>query len=101
MILSFQLTMPNVGSWNGKWTGESNGYFKCINVSKSKAVEIVPDECKSNSFHYSWNDGWGANVEVKRITSSEKRKLEKNTSGFYGYEWMIDSILKNNKIIVD
>ena len=26
MILSFELSMPNIGSWNGKWTGSERVY---------------------------------------------------------------------------
>ena len=97
MILSFQLTMPNVGSWNGQWTGSGNPYLRFRKLPKKEAIEFM-DGKEQHNYHYSWNDGWGANVEVKIISSKEKRKLQKITKGFSGYEWMIDSILKNGEI---
>lgn len=95
----FILTMPNCGSWNGKWTGEGNNYTrtrKIINRNKP----IYP-ELKEGNHYYNFGDGWGANVEVKFITKSEAKMADKTTKGFSGYEWMIDSIIKNNKIIIE
>jgi hypothetical protein len=31
--LSFELTMPNVGLWNGKWTGSDKKYYIIKTVS--------------------------------------------------------------------
>lgn len=53
------------------------------------------------NFHYNFGDGWSANVKVKVTDSKTKSKIEKNNSGFMGYDWMIDSIFKNGKIIAD
>ena len=36
MILSFTLSMPNIGSWNGKWTGSKNLYARAINVKPTQ-----------------------------------------------------------------
>lgn len=30
MILEFKLSMPNIGSWNGKWSGEDEYFAKII-----------------------------------------------------------------------
>ena len=112
MILSFQLTMPNVGSWNGKWSAESDPHFRCIKISREKAEKLAYKANESANFnprnhqslvggidyYYNFGDGWSANVEVKQITSSEKKKLLKKTKGFSGYDWMIQSILKHYKI---
>ena len=100
MILSFELTMPNVGSWNGKWTGAEQPYFRFRNLSKKEGEKLMQDK-KSLNFYYNFGDGWGANIDVKVIDSSTKRKLGKITKGFCGYEWMIDSILKHDKIIAE
>ena len=51
------------------------------------------------SFYYDFGDGWGARVEVMPVDSREKRKREKVSAGFYGYDWMIDSILKYGDIL--
>lgn len=87
MLLRFQLTMPNVGSWNGKDTGTGDDCFAWRNVPKEKAETI-----KDKSFYYDFGDGWGANI---RITQNRRCK----TAGFRGYNWMINSIIENGKII--
>lgn len=104
MIFSFELSMPNVGSWNGQWSGGQGGkrYIRCRNVSAKSAAALAPLNGNTRrNFYYSFGDGWGANVAVTKITSAEKRQLEKLTAGFWGYEWMIDSILTYGKILAD
>lgn len=71
MILSFELTMPNVGSWNGKWTGADRKYYIIRKMSAKffKAQEhfkTVAEKGKDD-WYYSWNDGWGANVGVGAV----------------------------------
>jgi hypothetical protein len=95
--LSFELTMPNRGSWDGKWTGESNRHIIIRKVSdrylnKQDHLKTLLEKGQ-DSWHYSWRDGWGANVTVKIIDGTETRKLRKISDGFCGYDWMIDSIL--------
>ena len=92
--------MPNVGSWNGKWTGADRPYFRFKTLSK-KDAELLMDGKDYQNFYYNFGDGWGANVKVKITDSYTRRKLEKITKGFCGYEWMIESILKNGKIKID
>ena len=95
----FVLTMPNVSSWNGKWTGEGRFYARtCTAFFRGKA--LYPN-LKEGSFHYSWDDGWGASVKVTFVTPTEARKADKNSKGFCGYEWMIDSLKKHGKIIIE
>jgi len=108
MILSFQLTMPNNNAWNGKWTGMGDQYFMFRTIQKKTAKKL---EFKANDnpkiyrnltmgidYYYNFGDGWGANVEVKEISSAEKQRLFKTSKGFSGYDWMIDSILKYSEI---
>jgi len=90
--LLFILTMPNVGSWNGKWTGEDRVYAKVRNAKQ------YPN-CKEDSYYYSFGDGWGANVEVRKVTIVEANKYIKKSVGFSGYDWMIDSILECGQIL--
>jgi len=95
MLIAFVLTMPNVGSWNGKWSGESNYYARV----RKYPLEVGKKIINQRSYYYSWNDGWGANIEAKRVDSKEAQIIRKKSKGFYGYEWMIDSIEKNGKIL--
>ncbi len=94
MLIAFILTMPNVGSWNGKWTGESNLYARVYNLPKAKAMPII----EKKNFLYDFRDGWVANIEARKVNSSEAAKIRKNTKGFCSYDWMIDSILKDGYI---
>lgn len=87
MILQFELTIPNVGSWNGVDTGKKEGCYIYRNIDKKQAETLI-----NKSFYYNFGDGWGANVKV---TKHKKQKSE----GFRGYDWMVDEILKYGKII--
>jgi len=98
MILSFELTMPNVGSWNGQWAGANRRYIKFRNVSKKEGEKFL-DGKETKNCYYDFGDGWGVNVEAKKILSPEKRKLEKISAGFLSYDWMIDSMLRTGKIL--
>lgn len=98
MILSFELTMPNSGSWNGRWSGASYAYYKHRTVSKKDGTEIL-GESGSKSWYYNFGDGWGANVSVQQVSSAEKNKRTRVSKGFAGYEWMIDEILKYGRIL--
>lgn len=90
---AFILTMPNKGSWNGKWSQEGELFAVVKNVPSCKP--------KDGTYHYSWGDGWGANVEVKTVTKKEAKEIEKKSKGFCGYEWMIDSLIAHGEILSD
>lgn len=102
-IISFELTMPNVGSWNGKWTGAERKYYVIKSVSEKylKNQEFLKTliEKGHDSFYYNFGDGWGANVELQIINSREATIRRKHSAGFCGYEWMIDSILHYGDIL--
>ncbi len=98
MILLFQLTMPGVGSWNGKWSGVDNFYGKVKNIGRSKEAEAKGQSLLSNSpYSYSWSDGWRASIQVIRLDAKEaarlRRVIRKRDNGFCGYDWMVDSLL--------
>jgi hypothetical protein len=97
MLIEFKLSMPNVGSWNGKWTGESNYYARVIKIGKGKA-EIAKQILDKGSFYYNFGDGWGMSVNVRRVDSKEATKIRKKSKGFCGYDWAIESILQNQEI---
>ena len=101
MKIIFELTMPNVGSWNGRWTGENDKYTVLKKISKTylkgaphrKEILDALENNKSISYYYSFGDGWGAQVTVR---NPEYR--ERPTNRFCGYEWMIESIIDKGKI---
>ena len=93
-MVGFTLSMPNVGSWNGKWTGESNLYYRYRKLSKATEAEL-----DGKSFHYNFGDGWSANVSCKKIDAKTNVKLKRRSNGFAGYDWMIDSILNHGEIL--
>jgi hypothetical protein len=99
MILSFELTMPNVGSWNGKWSGAAKKYYKHRTIGVQEIRALLGPDKERRSFHYSFGDGWGANVSVEQVSAREKARRERVSAGFYGYEWMISSILEFGKIL--
>lgn len=96
MHFAFLLSMPNNNAWNGKWSGEGKCYARVKSFTgrefKEKLSKLV------GNHYYSFGDGWGANVQVKVVTPEEKRKLLKQSLGFCGYDWMIDSLLSHGWI---
>ena len=93
-MICFELTMPNVGSWNGKWTGEKSKYYLIKRVDKTKEAEL-----HNKSFYYNFGDGWGANIKCEIIDARESTKRRKLSKGFCGYDWMVDEILTHGKIL--
>lgn len=89
--------MPNVGSWNGKWTGADKKYFIIKKVSKrffDKQEYFTDLKNKgTDSWYYNFGDGWGAQVNVEIIDGIEARKRRKASKGFAGYDWMVKSII--------
>lgn len=113
MILCFKLSMPNVGSWNGKWTGESNLYVIVRNFGKTKKGTIkakgllnrktpqFASQPESGHYYYNFGDGWGAGVDVYPVDAKEAGRLRRKSNGFCGYEWMVDSIVDYGGIYTD
>ena len=97
MLIAFTLTMPNVGSWNGKWTGADNLY--CIirsfngKAKRAKGAELL----EAGSWYYGWNDGWGASISAKLVDGRKAAQLRKKSRGFCGYDWMVDAIIEYGK----
>ena len=91
-MIVFRLTMPNRGSWNGKWSQENRLFVRC------RTEAAVPKELWDRSFYYRWPDGWTACVSTERRPAKEARKLQKKSAGFFGYDWMITSIIRYGEI---
>jgi hypothetical protein len=101
MKVSFELTMPNVASWNGKWSGADKKYYRIKSFLSKKDKERITELLNGrdrSSWYYRWEDGWGASVIVEIVDASEARKRQNKSAGFCGYEWMISSILKHGEI---
>lgn len=94
-MIIFTLSMPNRGSWNGRWSGEDRVYARIFHNND------VPKDIIGKDFYYNWDDGWCACVSVTKVDSKEAAKIRKKSVGFCGYDWMIRSIIKNGEIIVD
>ena len=92
----FTLNMPNVGSWNGKWSGEGRNYIIKKSVTDKKFDELKEKGGSSFSWYYSWSDGWGALVTCREIKKGERLK---KSDGFCGYDWMVMSIMDYGKIM--
>ena len=101
MILCFELSMPNVGSWNGKWGGASDYYAKIVNFGRTKKAEERAQRILDKGyFRYNFGDGWAAGIKVKQVTPSEASTLRRQSKGFCGYDWMIESIKQHIMIRV-
>lgn len=101
MILAFRLNMPGVRSWNGRWSGEGKDYVKVVTL-RGKAGETKGRQILSEgSFDYCFGDGWLARVDVEEVGSAGAARLRKKSAGFCGYDWMVDSIVKNGRIEVN
>ena len=97
-LLSFELSMPNVGSWNGKWTGLGKPYFivDCLPKSESEKARKILEK---RYYRYNFGDGWAAGVSVKEIPDRKTAtKLRKISAGFCGYDWMVSSIIRDGYI---
>jgi hypothetical protein len=97
MILSFTLSMPNVGSWNGRWSGEDRLFVVCRSFRGRKEIANAEKIAEKGYYHYSWGDGWAAGIRVQEVTSSGAQKLRQKSAGFSGYDWMIDSIIQHGE----
>ena len=99
MMLSFELSMPTVTSWDGKWSGENRSYAIVKRVRRNEAaVQAATRLVDEGYFTYRFSDGWVAAVIVKQVDHADARRLRNNTLGFCGYDWMVDDLLKLGRI---
>ena len=98
MRLAFELSMPSNNSWDGKWSGDG----KCYVIVKEFRNPPRPNgvTLPGSRFSYSFGDGWVAAVSCREVDSATAAKLRKESKGFYGYDWMVDSIIQHGKILV-
>jgi hypothetical protein len=96
MHFAFELSMPNNNAWDGKWSGEGRSYVRVKSFSqkewKTTAAKLV------GGHYFNFGDGWGASVSVRVVDADTKKKLVKQSAGFCGYDWMIDSLILHGVI---
>lgn len=91
--VEFTLTMPQRGSWNGKWSGESRNYTLTRELADDKAAKL-----DGRSWSYGWSDGWRASISARIVLDGE---IQRPSDGFHGYDWMVASIMRYDKIYAD
>ncbi len=101
MILQFTLSMPNKGSWNGQWSGESDLYAYTTSFRGKNKIANATKILAEEYFSYNFFDGWSASIAVTEIDASTRRKVDRKTKGCCGYEWMIYSIIENGFITTE
>lgn len=99
MTLSFELSMPGRGSWNGGWSGEDRRWIILKTYTSQKAIARAVKIQTGGPYYYNWSDGWGARVDVRQVDATEARKLRKASAGFAGYDWMVETICEFGKIL--
>ena len=92
--VEFRLSMPSVGSWNGRWSGADKNYVIIKRLGKKKLEFLGLDSNKQTSWHYNFGDGWTAMVTARILEKGERIK----SNGFCGYDWMVRSIMLENEI---
>lgn len=99
MIIAYTLSMPNVGSWNGKYTGDGGTYIIIRRYSIARNKEVLERVLHEKSHYYNFNDGWGALVCIATVDAKTARQLKKKSMGFRGYDWMIPEIETYGRIL--
>lgn len=97
-ILSFTLSTPRVGTWDGRWSGEGRLYAMTRVLGRTKAAHQQAAALAGRAFTYDFGDGWVAKVDVKLIDAKQAAALRKTSRGFLGYDWMVNSILAHGEI---
>ena len=68
-MLLFALSIPNIGSWNGQWTGSDKVYTR----TRKPSIKIQND-LDGKDFFYRWNDGWTAKISCKKVSATNAKK---------------------------
>lgn len=98
--LVYVLTMPGRNTWNGKWSGDEQLFALIRRVPKTKkAQEKAAKIIAEGPYSYGWSDGWRASVSVSMVEGSKLAGIRKRSSGFCGYDWMVDSIERHGEIM--
>jgi hypothetical protein len=91
--VEFKLAMPNKGSWDNKWSGESRNYTLVKELDDDRATQL-----DGRSWSYGWPDGWRAEITARLVHEASTLPP---SHGFHGYDWMVESILRYDTIYAD
>ena len=95
--LYFVLSMPSNNSWNGRWSGEEK-VFAVKRSFRAKDLQTSDAIARRGYYSYNFGDGWRAAIEIKRLSTADGARLIRKSSGFCGYDWMVDSIIRDGDI---
>ena len=101
MYLVFTLSMPGRSSWNGRWSGEEKTFAIVKPFTTQKQIAKAQEILAKGYFSYGWSDGWRAGIAVSTCDAAGARKVRAKSSGFCGYDWMVESILARGCIKAD
>ncbi len=93
MFVAFILSMPGRNTWNGKWSGDDllQAIVKEFDDNDKMPFALQP-------YEYDFKDGWRARIDVRVVDPVEAAELERKSKGFWGYDWMVDSIIHHGDI---
>lgn len=95
MLIAFQLSTPSCASWDGKWSGEGQKYVLTATTRIKQGFKKIVEK---GYYSYSFGDGRVVGITVTEVTSKQAVKLRRESDGFCGYDWMVNSILKYGEI---
>lgn len=98
-IICYELSMPGRNTWNGSWSGEGRLYAIIRRYKSQKAEKRAQSILERSAYSYCWTDGWRVRVSVREVNFADARRLRRESKGFCGYDWMVDSIESDLKII--
>ena len=87
--------MPGNNAWDGKWSGDGK-LFAIVRTLRNQTAEKV---LTTPVYGYAFGDGWFASVNVAAVDGTEAARIKKQSQGFCGYDWMVDSIVQHGRII--
>ena len=95
--------MPICNSQDGKWSGRDRNLVICRKLGRKvsdleRAKSLATNDMAHTNYLYCFDDGWMASIRVDLVSLKESKRCMDTSDGFYGYEWMIDSILKYGNI---
>lgn len=103
-VLLFEYGHSKINTWDKKWSGEGKVFAKEVPLTTKKREKLIElgfdlHRGAKKTFTYDFGDGWVANVTMTVGNKKDFEGIMKLSEGFMGYDWFIDSILENGKIV--